>query len=123
MYGLETINIKGRDVIVSSKERTLVDLIYFNKPVGGIDVAVEIFERFVKEKKCSIKKLVEYTVQFPNIKTRKQIGFILEKAGVSDVILKPLEKSIKNTSLISFSNSREGKINKRWKVIVNDSQG
>lgn len=122
IYGVEKIDIKGRKVIVSSKERTLIDLIYFNKPVGGIEAAIEIFELFVKEKKCDIRKLVEYTVQFPNIKTRKRIGLILEKAQVSDSILKPLEKSVKNTSLISFSNSRKGTKNERWRVIVNASQ-
>jgi len=122
LYGLEKINIKGREIIVSSKERTLVDLIYYNKPVGGIERAAEILERFVKEKKCDIKKLIEYTVRFPKIKTRKRIGLILEKAGVPDSILKPLEKSVKNTSLISFSNSRKGTKNERWRVIVNDPQ-
>ena len=123
MFGLEKINIKNRQVIVSSKERTLIDLIYFNKPVGGIEAALEIFERFVKEKKCDINKLIEYAVQFPIIKTRKRIGFILEKEGISEGLLKPLEKSIKNTSLISFSNSRKGTINKKWRVITNDPQG
>ena len=122
IYGVEKITIKNKEVMVSSKERTLVDLIYFNKPVGGIKAAKEIFERFVKEKKCDIKKLIEYSVRFPNIKTRKLIGLILEELGVSDTMLKPLEKSVKNTSLISFSKSRKGTLNKRWKVIINDTQ-
>lgn len=122
MYGLEKINIKGREVIISSKERTLIDLVYFNKPVGGIKTAIEIFERFVKEKKCNLKKLIEYTVLFPNIKTRKQIGLTLEKVGVSEAMLRPLKKSVRNTSLISFSNSRKGAINEDWRVIINDPQ-
>jgi hypothetical protein len=41
----------------------------------------------------------------------------LEKTGVSETLLKPLEKSVKNTSLISFSNNRKGKINEKWRVI------
>ena len=122
MYGLEKINIKNKEVIVSSKERTLIDLIYFNKPVGGIEAATEVFERFLKEKKCDIKTLIEYAVRFPNIKTRKIIGYILEKEGTSERLLKPLEKSVKNTSLISFSNSRKGTINRKWRIIINVSQ-
>lgn len=122
MYGLEKIDIRGTKVIVSSKEKTLVDLIYFNKPAGGIEAASEILQRFVKEKKCDIKKLVEYTVQFSDIKTRKRIGLILEKVRVPDSVLKPLEKSVKDTSLISFSNSRKGTKNEKWRVIINDSQ-
>ena len=121
-YGLEKVNIKNKEIIVSLKERTLIDLIYFNKPVGGIETAGEIFRRFITEKKCNIKKLIEYAVRFPGIKTRKIIGFNLEKAGVPDSLLKPLEKSVKNTSLISLSDSRKGTLNKRWKIIINDTQ-
>jgi len=122
MYGQETISIKGRDVIVSSKERTLVDLIDYNQPVGGIEAAADILKRFVEDKKCDLKKLIDYTVKFPKIKTRKRIGLILEKAGVGNALLKPLEKSVEKTSLISFTNNRKGTINARWRAIVNDPQ-
>jgi len=121
LYGLEKISIKGKEVIVSSKERTLIDLIYYNKPAGGIEAAAAILERFIRKQKCNVKKLIELAVRFPKIKTRKCIGLILERAGVSGLMLKPLEKSVKNTSLISFSNSRKGTINERWRTIINDS--
>ena len=121
MYGLEKISIKDREVIVSSKERTLVDLIYYNKPVGGINEAAVILERFVKEGKCDIKRLIDFAVRFPAIKTRKRIGLVLEKAGVSESLLRPLERSVKKTSLISFSDDRKGKINEKWRVIVDPS--
>ena len=117
MYGLEKINIKGREIIVSSKERTLVDIIYYNKPAGGIYAAAAILERLIKEGKCNIEKLIKFAVRFPVAKTRKLIGMSLEKAGVSETLLKSLEKSVRNTSLISFSNNRKGKINKKWRVI------
>jgi predicted transcriptional regulator of viral defense system len=122
MYGLETINIKGKDVIVSSKERTLVDLIDYNQPVGGIEAAADILRRFVKENKCDVRKLIDCAVRFPKIKTRKSIGLILEKAGIKDTLLKPLENSVKKTSLISFTNNRKGVINEKWRAIINDSQ-
>lgn len=122
MYGLEKISIKNKEVIVSSKERTLVDLIYYNKPVGGINEAADILERFVKKDKCDIKKLIDFTVRFPVIKTRKCIGLALEKTGVSESLLRPLERSVKKTSLISFSDNRKGKINEKWRAIVNDPQ-
>lgn len=117
MYGLEKINIKGRDIVVSSKERTLVDLVYYNKPVGGIFTAASILERFTREGRCDIKKLVEFSLKFPVARTRKLIGISLERAGVPETLLKPLERSVRNTSLISFSNNRRGKIDKKWQVI------
>lgn len=121
-YGLETIKVKDADVIISSKERTLIDLIYFNKPVGGIKPAVAILKQFVMEKKCDIKKLVAYAARFPNIKTRKRIGLILEESNLADAVLEPLVNSIKNTAVSTFTGSRKGAFNKKWRVILNDSQ-
>ncbi len=122
MYGQETISIKGKDIVVSSKERTLVDLIDYNKPVGGIEAAADILKSFVQEKKCDVKRLIDYAARFPKIKTRKRIGLVLDGAGVGDTLLKPLAKSVKRTSLISFTNNRKGTINEKWRAIVNDSQ-
>jgi len=122
IYGIEKIKVKDEEVNISSKERTLIDLIYFNKPVGGIINASKIFTEIVNNNKCNIKKLVEYAVCFPNIKTRKRIGLILDDAGVSKNILRPLIKSIEKTSVISLNGSRKGTLNKKWRVIVNDSR-
>jgi len=122
IYGQETIKVKNADVLVSSKERTLIDLIYFNKPVGGINAAIQVFRQTVEEGKCDIKKLVKYATRFPNITTRKRIGLILDELSITNVILKPLIKSVEKTTVSSFNKTRKGKLNKKWRVIVNDSQ-
>jgi predicted transcriptional regulator of viral defense system len=122
MYGLETIKVKDTDVNISTKERTLIDLLYFNKPVGGITVATGIFREIVRNNKCDIKKLIEYAARFPNITTRKRIGVILEDLGISDNDLEPLINSVRKTAVSSLSGSRKGTLNKKWRVIVNDSR-
>lgn len=122
MYGLETVKIEGQDIRVSSKERTMIDLLYFNKPVGGIQPAESIFSEIVKKKKCDIKKIIEYAIRFPNVTVRKRTGVLLENAGISKVLLKPLAKSVENTALSSFGKSRKGKLNKKWNAIINDSR-
>jgi predicted transcriptional regulator of viral defense system len=122
LYGIEKIKVKDEEVNISSKERTLIDLIYFNNPVGGIINASKIFTKIALSNKCDIKRLVEYAVCFPNIKTRKRIGLLLDKAGVPENVLKPLLKSIEKTSIGSLSGSRKGTLNKKWRVIVNDSR-
>ena len=123
MYGFENIKISGSEIIVSDRERTLIDLIYFSDPVGGIKKAFEVLENEVSTGKSDIKKLIKYTISFPAVSTRKRIGFVLDRSGVPDRILAPLEKNLKNTSLISLygSKKRKGKIDKKWKVIVDDS--
>jgi len=121
VYGQEVIKVKDTDVAVSSKERTLIDLLYFNKPVGGINNAVQVFKQIIEEKKCDIKKLVEYAARFPNITTRKRIGLILDELGTADATLNPLIKSVEKTAVSSFNGSRRGKLNNIWRVVVNDS--
>src|SRR5665648_179551 len=122
MYGIEKIKVQDGEVNISSKERTLIDLIYFNNPVGGIISASRIFTKIALSNKCDIKKLVEYAACFPNIKTRKRIGLILDDAGISENLLQPLIKSIDKQSISSLNGSRKGTLNKKWRVIVNDSR-
>lgn len=121
MYGLEKIRINNARVIVSNRERTLVDLIYFYKPVGGLKRALEILKEQVINKKIDVKKFIKYSSQFPSISTRKRIGLILDKCGLESKELKPLIKSIENTSLVTLYNtkSRKGTINKKWRIIEN----
>lgn len=122
VYGVEQIQAMGYNINISSRERTLIDLIYFNKSVGGIVAAGTIFKEQVQSNMCDIGKLVEYSVIFPNINTRKQIGLILEESGVQDGVLKPLLNSIVETSISAMNKSRKGKLIKKWRLIIDDSQ-
>jgi len=121
MYGLEKIKIGNTDVIVSDKERTLVDLIYFSKPVGGLRNAFEILKGQVKKERMDVKKFIKYASQFPIISVRKRIGFIMDECGLRDKELVSLLKGIKKTSLSNLYDvkSRKGKINNKWKLIEN----
>jgi predicted transcriptional regulator of viral defense system len=121
MYGLEKITIKDTVVIVSDREKTLVDMFYFPGAVGGLKRAFEILKEQVKGRKTEVSKLVKYAARFPSISARKRIGFALEKAGVSDKKLEPLLRSVRKSSLVTLypSASRKGKINKKWMVIEN----
>ncbi len=123
MYGLDKVRIKNTEVIVSDKERTLVDLIYFPNPVGGLKQAFDIVKEQTASKKIDIKKFIQYTQSFPVKSVQKRIGFILDECSTDDKLLKPLQKKIQNTSLITLygSKSRKGTINNKWKVIIDAS--
>lgn len=121
MYGIEEIKISDAEVLVSDRERTLVDLIYFPEPVGGMKRAFEILKEQVKGRKVDIARLMRYALKFPYNSTAKRIGYALEKAGLNKKSLAPLLKVARKTSLINLypSKSRKGKINKNWMVIEN----
>ncbi len=122
LYGTEKITIRNGQVIVSDRERTLVDLIYFPDAVGGLKPAFEILKNQMA--KINLKKFIQYTTRFPNISTRKRIGYALENAGVSQSELRPLLRSISKTSLITLygSKSRKGSIDNKWNVIIEHAQ-
>jgi predicted transcriptional regulator of viral defense system len=123
MYGLEKIRVRDAEVVVSDRERTLVDLIYFPEPISGLKKAFEILKEEVKGRKIDTKKLIKYALEFPDTSTVKRIGFVLEKAGLNEKQLKSLLKIAKRTSLINLypSHSRKGRINRKWMVIENAS--
>lgn len=121
MFGLENIRIKDTEVMVSDRERTLVDLIYFPGPIGGLKRAFEILKEQANDRKTNINRLIKYAVKFPNVSIKKRIGFVLEQAGLKDKTLEPLFKKVRKTSLITLypSKSRKGKINRKWIIIEN----
>jgi len=121
LYGCDRIVVENTEVMVSSKERTLVDLIYFNKPVGGLTPAAAILKEIVRRKACDLNKLVKYAARFPNVSTRKRIGFLLDGLGVSKLILSPLAKSVEKSAISSWGASRKGPINKTWRIIYRDT--
>lgn len=121
MYGFKIIKVKDQDVLISDKERTMIDLLYFDKPVGGIEQACRIFKKIVQSRQCDTKKVIRYASIFPNVTLRKRVGVILEGIGMEDSLLMPLGKSVKDTAISSFTKSRKGILNKKWRVIVNNA--
>lgn len=119
IYGLRNMNIDDENVFISDRERTLVDFIY--KPMGSwVDV-----ESLIKEqlKEISIEKLIRYLVRFPVASVRKRAGLMLQRLGIPQQKLSPLQRSIgkENTYIVfnPFIKSRKGKVNSDWKVIIN----
>ncbi len=122
LYGLTTLVIDNTTITISSKERTLIDLMYFNNPVGGSERAADLFKQVVSQTDCDRKALIDYAVKFPVISIRKRIGVLLEDLQWSNSELEPLAKSVQDSSIISFGKSRKGIINKKWRVIIDASQ-
>lgn len=120
LYGLTTLEIDGRKIRISDKERTLVDLIYNFKPLGSIKEALRVMKGEIK--KINLDKFIRYATKFPNIATRKRIGYCLSNLRIKDEAIRPLIKSITKSNTLTplyESKSRKGKIDKKWKLIIN----
>lgn len=118
-YGVQKIKVEDQEVFISDKERTLVDFAY--NPLGSI----RNFEIALQDnlKNIDVEKFIKYLMKFPVASVRKRAGFLLEEAGCPKKSLEPLRKAIGTkrvlTPLDPYKESRKGKINKEWNIIVN----
>jgi len=118
-YGIQKIKVEDQEVCISDKERTLVDFAY--NPLGSIRNFEVALEENLSD--IDIEKFIRYLNRFPVVYVRKRAGFLLEKLGCQNKVLDPSRKSIGKKRVLvlldPYNQSRKGKINKEWKVIVN----
>ncbi|MDR0486405.1 MAG: hypothetical protein LBH29_06750 [Elusimicrobiota bacterium] len=116
MYGIIEQEISDGKVKITDKERSMIDLLYWNGAVGGIKPAMKIFEKTIRENKCDIEKLVNYAAIYPRPIIRKIIGVILDEIGIKT---DSIYKTIADTSLTSAKwDTRSGSKNNKWKIIL-----
>ena len=114
---------EGIEVPYSSKARSLMDAVYdwsrFNSlPQGYNWITAEIART---EKLAS--ELTEVCLRYGNQATLRRIGYLLEKLGVQETLLRRLAKALRpSVSVIPWIPSRpkRGTTSKRWGVAIND---
>lgn len=118
-YGTTKITIDGKQIVVSDKERTLVDLIF--NPISSWDEVLKIYKDNLN--KVDLDKLISYIIKFPVGSVRKRAGYILETSGCPDKYLNKIKKSLGNKASYDcfnpFKKTRFGTINKEWALILN----
>jgi predicted transcriptional regulator of viral defense system len=119
MYGLKKVKIDEEDVLISDKERTLVDFIF--NPLGSWENVQAVLSEQIN--KVDLRKFIRYLARFPVAAVRKRAGIMLERIGVPSENINRLKNSIgrEDTYVVfnPFVKSRKGKVNGDWKVIFN----
>jgi predicted transcriptional regulator of viral defense system len=119
MYGIIEKELLDGKVKITDKERTMIDLLYWNAAVGGVKSAMRIFEKTIREKKCDVGRIIEYSLIYPRLSIRKLVGVILDSVFADEKLTSSLYKSVENTSITSARwDKRNGIINKKWKIII-----
>ena len=113
LYGLETRKIKNEDVCFPSLERALIDAFEFYE----VKTACGILRDQMYEIKQPV--FVELVAQYPVQKTRRRIGYFLEKFGASKKLLGKIKIGEKGYSPLYDNGMNKGKIDKAWRVIIN----
>lgn len=79
IFGLKTIWIQNQKIQISDPSRTIVDA--FNDPatVGGIRMAVDMLDRYLRSEHKSLELVFEYAVKMKNAAIFKRMGYIFSQ--------------------------------------------
>lgn len=113
IYGLETRKISREDIVFASKERALLDTFEFYNVKKASAILTEQLENI------DVAVFVDYVARYPVQIIRRRIGFFLEKLGVSQKILNKINAGQKGYSFLYDTESKNGKANKKWRIIIN----
>lgn len=113
IYGVEIRKIKNEEVVFPKMERAMVDVFGFY----DIKRAYTILSSQIS--KLNMPVFIAYLAQYPVQNVRRRIGYLLEKLGISGKLLNKIEVGGKGYSPLYDTGSNQGKINKKWRLIIN----
>lgn len=113
LYGLEKRRINNEDVIFPQKERAMIDVFEFYDIARAYNILCNQIGRL------NIELFTEYVAQYPVQRIRRCIGYFLEQLGISKKLLKKIDVGEKGYSPLYDTKPSRGKINKRWRLIIN----
>ena len=122
-YGIVIIQVEDVPVRVSDDARTLLDALDYPATFGGTRAAIQLVERTIE--RIDTKQIVEYAARGSRPSTCQRLGLLLERFGAPSRALVPLSRRVRETaSVLTFIPDAPsiGPINKRWRVVENDSQ-
>lgn len=113
LYGLEERRIGNEFVVFPKKERAMVDLFEFYDAYRAADILNK------QLKHINLSLFIEYAAQYPVKIIRRKIGYLLEQSGIKRSLLNKIKVGDRGYSPLYGKRSSRGKINKRWRIIVN----
>jgi predicted transcriptional regulator of viral defense system len=119
IFGIERIEIDGREISITNREKTVADCLDHPEHSGGIEeVARSIF---FAQGELDFSKVRKYARKMGNLTVFKRLGYILDRTGLlteQDDVFRGIGLS-KGYSVLDPLGPRRGRYNERWKVIAN----
>ena len=117
-FGIVEINVENHNVLISSKEKTIVDCLDHPEYCEGIEETAKAI--YFGERELDFTKLVSMSKEIENSAVLKRLGYISEHLKIEK-----LRNLIQNVALASGYSLLDptikghGKIIERWKLVVN----
>ena len=117
-FGIAETTVENRKVLVSSKEKTIVDCLDHPEYCEGIDEIARAI--YFGERELDFTKLVSMSKEIGNSAVLKRIGYLSEHLKIEK--LKDLMQSVSVSSgysLLDPTIKSKGKIIEKWKIVTN----
>jgi predicted transcriptional regulator of viral defense system len=104
--------------------KTLIDAVYNWSRFNSLPEAYYWVQKVINENPEMAESLIDCCDAYGNTATKRRIGYLLDILGVEQIFLRKLIHPSVGNGKISFipwipSQSRKGKINRKWGIIVN----
>lgn len=116
-FGFKDFWVGEVKITITDPERTLIDGLISPKYFGGWAEIYSAFESYAPS--LDFDKIIDYSLRLDAV-IAKRLGWIMEKVGVEELILRRLEAvAIKGYRVLDSSGPRKGTCNKRWMIQEN----
>jgi len=117
--GIEKVNLEGREVNLSNKNKTVVDCLDHPEHAGGIDEIAKAL--YFNHEELDFRKLRTYAMKTKSVAIFKRLGFILEATGLIERYGATFEgvRLTEGYPLLDKLGPKKGKYSERWKLLVN----
>lgn len=121
-FGFERIKYGNQYINISDKEKTIIDCLMRQELCQGLDGVKNIISNLIKD--LDQNKLLAYAKRVKESSFKQRLGYLLEKnfqKKFNKKFFKELEKQTgEKTYLLNPKAEKKGKLNKKWKLIIND---
>ena len=113
---------EDREMIYSSRARTLMDAVYDWYRFNSLPRGYEWIKEEVKNELKFTSEFIDVTATYGNVATTRRIGYLLDTLGLNPKIMNRLGRQLStSSSLIPWipGRSAKGTINRQWGIIIN----
>ena len=118
MFGVTEVKIEGTPVNISTPEKTVVDCLDHPEHCGGIEEVASAI--YFEHQSLDFNEVASMAKQMRNGAILKRLGYLLETLKLesdSEILGNP--KLSKGYARLDTKRPGEGRINERWRIIVN----
>jgi predicted transcriptional regulator of viral defense system len=113
----------GETAVYASRVRTLVDAVYDWSRFNSLPRGYDWIRGELAANRVSAAELVRATLKYGDVGTIRRMGVLLERAGVTEALLRKLRRTLApSSSQIPWipQSPKRGPVNQQWGVVEND---